>query len=90
MVNFNRGIFDNQLTKYNMPLVKNHLQSLAAMIGFSLLLIFLSSSIDLHFSFGVVIFLALLATASLLYSVQYIKKSVGKLDESTQDTSFKP
>jgi hypothetical protein len=59
------------LLKSRVSLEKYHLQSLVAMVGASLLLAAISLSINLHFSFGITVLLALLTMGCLTFGMQY-------------------
>ena len=58
-------------------LEKRHLQSLGVAAGVSLLLAALTSALRLTLPFGVVVLLALVLTACILYAVQYLRRSAG-------------
>jgi hypothetical protein len=73
LTHFKQGMVGNPRLENKAGLVKHHLQSLATVFGVGLLLALISSSINLQFPFGVMIFLVLLSMGCLTYSVQNIK-----------------
>ncbi len=59
-------------------LEKSRLRSLAAAVGASLLLMLLATAFRVRLPFGLIIFLALLLTASVLYAVHYLRASASR------------
>lgn len=70
--NFRQAINDQPPLGTAARLEKTHLQSLGMAVFTGLFLAFISSSINLQFPFGVVIFLVLMAMGGLVYGVQYL------------------
>jgi hypothetical protein len=71
---FNQSIVANSPPRANASLEKYHLQSLALAASAGLILALLSSTINLQFPFVLIVFLVLMTTGCLLYSMQYILK----------------
>jgi hypothetical protein len=74
LTRFNQSVVGNPPLETKSSLEKYHLQSLALMFGASLSLELISSSINLRFPFGVIVFLAVIAVGGLTYGIQYISK----------------
>jgi 4-hydroxybenzoate polyprenyltransferase len=73
LAHFNHGE-GNPLFEAKGSLEKHHMQSLSVMYGASLLLALIASFINLQISFGILVFLVLMAMGCLTYSMQFIMK----------------
>jgi hypothetical protein len=71
---FNQSVVTSSPPKPNASLEKYHLQSLALAASAGLMLALLSSFINLHFPFVLIVLLVLMAMGCLLYGTQYILK----------------
>jgi hypothetical protein len=71
---FGQSALGNPLHETMVPLERYHLQSLAVAILASLLLIFISSYLNLQFHFGVMVFLVVIVIGCITYGLQRIIK----------------
>lgn len=69
LIHFMESIYDNESHEADVPLERYHLKSLVTAVFTGLLLAFIGSSINLHFSFGVMVFFVLLSMGCLTYGV---------------------
>jgi hypothetical protein len=74
LVLFNQSIVTGSPPKPNASLEKYHLQWLALAASAGLILALLSSTVNLHLPFVLIVFLVLMTMGCLLYGMQYILK----------------
>lgn len=78
LTRFNQSLVGNPPPEAQGLLEKYHMQSLTVMCGASLLLVSISSIINMQLPFGVIVFLILTAVGCLVYSVKYISEKAGR------------
>ena len=74
LIQFNRGMAGASLRKTNTSLERYHLQSLVLAAFAGLMVALISSLINLHLSFFLIIILVLMTMVCLTFSMQYIAK----------------
>jgi len=74
LIQFNQSMVGNSLRKTNASVEKYRLHSLALAASTGLMLVLISSYINLQFTFGLIVFLVLIAMGCLVGSMQYIMK----------------
>ena len=75
LIHFRQSIDDNPPHESDVPLERYRVKSLATVVFTGLLLAFIGSSINLQFSFGVMIFFVLAALGCLIYGVRLMLKN---------------
>jgi hypothetical protein len=75
LIHFGQSLDDNAPHGFVMSFERYHLKSLVTAAFTGLLLAFIGLSINLHFSFGALVFFVLVAMGCLAYGVQFIVKN---------------